>query len=185
MTRVIGITGWSGAGKTTLLGKLIPLLVARGLRVSTLKHAHHAFDVDQPGKDSHDHRLAGASEVLVSSGRRWALMHELRDEPEALLSDLLPKLSPVDLVIVEGFKTEPHRKFEIHRAANGKPPLHVGNPSIIAVASDVAFPAAGRPVVALDDIEAVVGLSLAFAEPMEEVLARLKSGRDNNGTAHR
>jgi molybdopterin-guanine dinucleotide biosynthesis adapter protein len=185
MTRVIGLTGWSGAGKTTLLGKLIPLLVSRGLKVSTLKHAHHAFDVDVPGKDSHNHRMAGASEVLVSSGRRWALMHELRDEPEARLADLLSKLSPVDLIIVEGFKAEPHRKFEVHRAANGKPPLHVGNASIVAIASDAPFPSAGRPVVGLDDIEAVAGLALAFSEPMAEVLARLGAGSRVDGTAHR
>jgi molybdopterin-guanine dinucleotide biosynthesis protein B len=184
-TRIIGLAGWSGAGKTTLLGKLIPHLVARGLKVSTLKHAHHAFDVDHPGKDSHDHRLAGASEVLVSSGRRWALMHELRDEPEARLADLLLRLSPVDLVIVEGFKREPHRKFEVHRAANGKPPLHPGNPSIVAIASDTPFPAAARPVVGLDDIEAIAGLALAFAEPIDEVLTRLNQTADAHGPAHR
>ena len=183
MTRVIGLAGWSGAGKTTLLGRLIPLLVGRGVRVSTLKHAHHAFDVDVPGKDSHDHRMAGASEVLVSSSRRWALMHELRGEAELRLADLLPKLSHVDLIIVEGFKGEAHPKFEIHRAANGKPPLHVGDPSIIAVASDVPFPAAGRPVVALDDIEAVAGLALAFAEPVAQVLIRL-ARKKADGPAH-
>lgn len=185
MTRIIGLAGWSGAGKTTLLGKLIPLLVSHGITVSTLKHAHHAFDVDVPGKDSHDHRIAGASEVLVTSGRRWALMHELRGEPEARLVDLLPRLSPVDLVIVEGFKAEPHRKLEVHRSANAKPPLHVGNPSIVAVASDMPFAEAGRPVVGLDDIEAIAGLALAFAEPIAEVLARLGSGTDTDGTAHR
>lgn len=185
MTRVIGLTGWSGAGKTTLLGKLIPLLVSRGLKVSTLKHAHHAFDVDVPGKDSHDHRMAGAAEVLVSSGKRWALMHELRDEPEPSLAMLLPKLTSVNLIIVEGFKAEPHRKFEVHRSANGKPPLHIGNPSIVAIAADVPFPAAGRPVVDLDDIEAVAGLALAFAEPMAEVLARLGASTGADGTAHR
>lgn len=184
MTRVIGLAGWSGAGKTTLLGKLIPLLVSRGLKVSTLKHAHHAFDVDSPGKDSHDHRLAGASEVLVSSGKRWALMHELRDEPEPRLAGLLSRLSPVDLVIVEGFKKEAHHKFEIHRSANGKPPLHVGNPSIVAIVSDVAFPAAARPVLALDDIDAIAGLALAFAEPMAEVLDRLGQGLVRYGTTH-
>lgn len=185
MSRVIGLAGWSGAGKTTLLGKLIPLLVSRGIKVSTLKRAHHAFDVDVPGKDSHGHRLAGASEVLISSGRRWALMHELREEPEASLASLLPKLASVDLIIVEGFKRDMHRKFEVHRAANGKSPLHVGNPSIVAVASDVPFPAAGRPVVNLDDIEAIAGLALAFAEPMAEVLAKLGSGTDTHGTIDR
>ena len=183
MTRVIGLAGWSGAGKTTLLGKLIPLLVSRGVAVSTLKHAHHAFDVDVPGKDSHNHRMAGASEVLVSSGRRWALMHELRDEPEMALAALLAKLSPVDLIIVEGFKTEPHPKFEVFRAPNGKPPLHVGNPSFIAVASDVPFSSAGRPVVGLDDIEAIAGLALAFAEPVADVLAKLARD-DGHGPTH-
>ncbi|MCO4053090.1 MAG: molybdopterin-guanine dinucleotide biosynthesis protein B [Bosea sp.] len=184
-TRIIGLAGWSGAGKTTLLGRLIPHLVARGLKVSTLKHAHHAFDVDHPGKDSHDHRLAGASEVLVSSGRRWALMHELRDEPEARLVELLPRLSPVDLVIVEGFKRERHRMFEVHRTANGKPPLHPDNPGIVAIASDAPFPAAGRPVVGLDDIEAIAAMALAFAEPIDEVLARLNHSAEAHGPAHR
>ena len=185
MMRVIGLAGWSGAGKTTLLCKLIPLLVSRGLTISTLKHAHHAFDVDRPGKDSHDHRLAGATEVLVSSGRRWALMHELRTEPEPSLADLLPRLSPVDLVIVEGFKSERHRKIEIHRAANGKPPLHPGDPSIVAIIADVGFPDAGRPLAHLDDVEAIVGLALELAEPMADVLARLALlAEKRHGPAH-
>ena len=119
--RVIGLAGWSGAGKTTLLLKLIPELNRRGVSVSTLKHAHHAFEVDEPGKDSFEHRAAGAREVLVASERRWALMHELRGAPEPGLAELLRRLSPVDLVIVEGFKREAHPKIEVHRAANGKP----------------------------------------------------------------
>ncbi len=122
--RVIGLAGWSGAGKTTLLTRLIPEIGRRGLSVSTLKHAHHAFDLDTPGKDSYAHREAGAREVLISSERRWALMHELRDESEASLYALLGKLSPVDLVIIEGFKREPHAKIEVFRDANGKPALH-------------------------------------------------------------
>src|SRR5437763_15973089 len=113
--RIIGLAGWSGSGKTTLLAKVIPCLVGRGRTVSTVKHAHHAFDLDQPGKDSHTHRAAGASEVLVSSANRWALVHELRGAPEVTLGDLLAKLAPVDLVIVEGFKREPHPKLEVHR----------------------------------------------------------------------
>jgi molybdopterin-guanine dinucleotide biosynthesis protein B len=156
--RLIGLAGWSGSGKTTLLAKLIPLLNARGRSVSTLKHAHHAFDVDQPGKDSHTHRLAGAREVLVSSSRRWALMHELRDEPEATLRDLVARLSPVDLVIVEGFKTETHAKLEVHRASVGKPLLFPSDPNIVALASDVQ-PGAGVPPFAhIDDIEAIADL---------------------------
>src|SRR5690348_12632939 len=121
--KVIGFAGWSGAGKTTLLTRLIPHLIAKGLRVSTLKHAHHEFDVDVPGKDSWRHREAGAAEVLVSSGKRWALMHELRGADEPKLPELLARMSPVDLVIVEGFKRELHPKIEVYRAANGKPPL--------------------------------------------------------------
>src|SRR5205085_8197690 len=117
--RIIGLAGWSGSGKTTLIAKVIPRLVARGLTVSTLKHAHHGFDVDQPGKDSHTHRMAGATEVLVASERRWALVHELRQEREPALAELLRKLSPVDLVLIEGYKRAPHPKLEVHRAAVG------------------------------------------------------------------
>lgn len=175
--RVIGLAGWSGAGKTTLLTRLIPELGRRGVSVSTLKHAHHAFDLDTPGKDSHAHREAGAREVLISSERRWALMRELRGEPEATLSALLARLSPVDLIIVEGFKREPHAKVEVHRLANGKPPLHPADPTIRAIASDSPFPDAGRPVIALDDIAAIADAALAHAEPLDVVLARLEASR--------
>jgi molybdopterin-guanine dinucleotide biosynthesis protein B len=171
--RVIGLAGWSGAGKTTLLARLLPVLTARGLRVSTLKHASHAFDIDTPGKDSHTHRAAGATEVLVASGRRFALMHELRGQPEPGLGDLLLRLSPVDMVIVEGFKRERHPKIEVFRAANAKPPLHPDDPTIMAIASDTGFPAAGRPVLALDDIEGIAGAALEAALPLPDVLDRL------------
>jgi molybdopterin-guanine dinucleotide biosynthesis adapter protein len=164
--RVIGIAGWSGAGKTTLLAKLIPRLVARGVRVSTVKHAHHAFDVDQPGKDSHTHRMAGATEVLVSSANRWALMHELRGTPEPTLPELLAKLAPVDLVIVEGFKHGTHPKLEVYRSAVGKPPLHPDDPHIVAIACDATVPAARVPVVELDDIDAIADVMLARASPV-------------------
>ena len=164
--RVIGIAGWSGAGKTTLLAKLIPRLTARGVRVSTVKHAHHAFDVDQPGKDSHTHRVAGATEVLVSSVNRWALVHELRGAAEPKLSDLLGKLAPVDLVIIEGFKHGAHPKLEIYRSAVGKPPLHPDDPHIVAVASDAPVPSARVPVVGLDDVDAIADLMLAHAAPI-------------------
>jgi molybdopterin-guanine dinucleotide biosynthesis adapter protein len=167
---VIGIAGWSGAGKTTLLAKLIPRLIARGVRVSTVKHAYHGFDVDQPGKDSHTHRIAGATEVLVSSATRWALVHELRGAAEPSLAQLLAKLAPVDLVIVEGFKHGSHPKLEVYRAAVGKPPLHPDDPHIVAVASDAPF-AAHIPVVALDDVEAIADLVLARAVPVEVVVA--------------
>jgi molybdopterin-guanine dinucleotide biosynthesis adapter protein len=156
--RVIGLAGWSGAGKTTLLCKVIPVLATRGLRVSTVKQAHHGFDVDQPGKDSWLHRHAGAAEVLIASPLRWALMHELRGAPALSLLELLGRLAPADIVIVEGFKAEAHPRIEVFRAANGKPPLHPDDPGIVAVASDVPFPSAGQPVVSLDNIDAVAGL---------------------------
>src|SRR5499426_2649937 len=149
--RIIGLAGYSGSGKTTLLTKVIPRLVARGLKVSTLKHAHHEFDVDQPGKDSHAHRMAGATEVLVASSRRFALVHELRAEAEPPLSALLGKLAPVDLVLIEGYKGAPHPKLEVHRAAVGMPLLAVADPAIVAIASDVALKEAPVPVIDLND----------------------------------
>jgi molybdopterin-guanine dinucleotide biosynthesis protein B len=173
--RVIGLAGWSGAGKTTLLQKLIPELKRRGLTVSTLKHAHHAFDVDQPGKDSFEHRRAGASEVLVASGGRWALVHELRGEAEPPLGALLRRLSPVDLVIIEGFKAERHPKIEVHRAANGRPFLFRQVPNVRAIVADVAVPDAPLPVLHLDDVAAIADLALAAARPLAEVLSELET----------
>lgn len=163
--RLIGLAGWSGSGKTTLLAKLIPALIARGRTVSTLKHAHHEFDIDKPGKDSHTHRLAGATEVLISSARRWALMHELRDEPEPQLGELLPRLSRVDLVIVEGYKTQSHAKLEVHRAAVGKPLLYPNDPNIVALASDVRPANLKLPFADLDDVEAIADLVDDLARP--------------------
>src|SRR5919112_987430 len=171
--RVIGLAGWSGAGKTTLLVKLIPLLRRRGLTVSTLKHAHHGFYVDQPGKDSFEHRHAGANEVLIASRRRWALVRELRDEPEAPLAELLQRLSPVDLVVVEGFKAERHPKIEVHRTANGKPFLFPEIPDVKAIAADRPVPDAPIPVVPLDDVDQVADLIDSVAEPLETLLGRL------------
>jgi molybdopterin-guanine dinucleotide biosynthesis protein B len=170
--RIIGLAGWSGSGKTTLLAKIIPRLVARGLTVSTVKHAHHGFDVDKPGKDSHTHRMAGATEVMVASGRRWALMHELREQPEPTIYDLLCKLSPVDLVLIEGFKTARHARIEVYRREVGKPPFHPENPNVAGIVSDTPFPDAGRPVVDIDDVEGVVELVLAKAERLDVILAR-------------
>jgi molybdopterin-guanine dinucleotide biosynthesis protein B len=170
--RLIGLAGWSGAGKTTLMTRLIPALAARGVAVSTLKHAHHAFDIDQPGKDSYAHRSAGARQVLVASAHRWALMSELRGAPEPRLSALLGKLDPVGLVIVEGFKRDSHPKIEVHRGANGKPWLHPDDPFIAAIASDVAPPDARLPRVHLDDVAAIADLLLAHAEPLEAFLAK-------------
>src|SRR6185295_11539731 len=171
--RIIGLAGWSGSGKTTLLAKVIPRIVARGLEVSTLKHAHHGFDVDQPGKDSHAHRMAGATEVLIGSAARFALVHELRGAPEPGLPHLLAKLSPVDLVIVEGYKAAPIPKLEVYRAAVGKPLLHPDDACIVAIASDVPLPTAELPVVPLDDIDKIADVLTVEAEPLERVLGRL------------
>jgi molybdopterin-guanine dinucleotide biosynthesis protein B len=169
--KVIGLAGWSGAGKTTLLSRVIPHFIARGLRVSVIKHAHHSFDVDVPGKDSWVHRQSGAVEVLVSSGARWALMHELRGVPEPRLPDLLGKLSPVDLVVIEGFKREPHRKIEVHRAANAKPLLFPDDPGIAGIATDAAVETT-LPIAHLDDIPAVAALMQRLAISVDDVLAR-------------
>lgn len=150
--QLFGIAGWSGSGKTTLLKGLIPTLTARGLSVSTMKHAHHSFDIDVPGKDSHEHRAAGAREVMISSENRWALMHELKGAAEPPLSELVARLSPVDLLLVEGFKWEAHPKLEIHRPSVGKPLLQPGDPHIVAVASDVQLDGLTVPILDLSDI---------------------------------
>ena len=145
----------SGSGKTTLVVRLLPALVARGYRVSTMKHAHHAFDVDRPGKDSYRHREAGATEVLVASAARWALMHEQRGEAEPNAAELMRHMSPVDLLIVEGFKRESHDKLEIHRRETGQPLIYPNDPHIVAVLSDEPLPACPLPVIGIDDIEAI------------------------------
>ena len=173
--KVIGLAGWSGAGKTTLLSRLLPHLVAEGLKISTIKHAHHKFDLDTPGKDSWTHRQAGASEVLVSSERRWALMHELRGEPELTLRELLPKLTPGDLVIVEGYKTSTPRKIEVHRVSNGKPLLYPGDPAIVGIATDGPMES-GLPSVHLDDIAGIAAMVRKYAIPVADVLARERAG---------
>jgi molybdopterin-guanine dinucleotide biosynthesis protein B len=165
--RVIGFAGWSGAGKTTLIVKLIPALRARGFTVSTVKHAHHNFDIDTPGKDSYEHRMAGATEVLVASDQRFALMHELRGAPEPPLGELLGKLAPVDLVLSEGFKRDAHPKLEVHRAANAKPLIYPDDIQIKALVSDL--PDADVPGhlarASIDDVDAVAALVLQLAVP--------------------
>ncbi len=167
--RIVGLSGWSGAGKTTLLSRVIPVLVARGLKVSTVKHAHHGFDVDIPGKDSHTHRVVGASEVFVSSSARWAHIRELRGADEPDLEEILKRLTPVDLVIVEGFKRHRHPKLEIYRAALGKPLLHPDDDWIVALASDGPVPEARVPVLPLDDTEKIVDVLLVEAVPAERL----------------
>src|ERR1700759_3514730 len=168
--KVIGLAGWSGAGKTTLLTRVIPHLRGQGLRVSVIKHAHHTFDVDVPGKDSWRHRAAGAEELRVSAGSRWALMHELRGAREPRLPELLKKLARVDLVVVEGYKNETHRKIEVHRAANGKPLLFPGDAGIVGIASDVAVET-DLPTAHLDDIPEVAAMLLRSAISLDDVVS--------------
>jgi len=168
--KVIGLAGWSGAGKTTLLTRVIPHLKANGLRVSVIKHAHHKFDVDVPGKDSWLHRQAGAEEVLVASGTRWALMHELRGAAEPTLPQLLARMSSVDLVVVEGYKADPHRKIEVHRVANGKPLLFPNDPASVGIAADLHVETS-LPMVHLDDILAIAAMIQRSAMPIADVLA--------------
>ena len=153
--KVWGITGWKNSGKTGLMERLITEFSARGLKVSTLKHAHHTFDVDHEGRDSYRHRAAGASEVLLSSRNRWALMHEMRGEDEASMEMLLAKLSPVDLVLVEGFKRDRHPKIEAHRAETGQPLIAPGDDTVRALASDSEVVVEGRPTFDLNDTKAI------------------------------
>jgi molybdopterin-guanine dinucleotide biosynthesis protein B len=169
--RAFGLAGWSGSGKTTLMGRLLPELTDRGLAVSTVKHAHHDFDVDQPGKDSWRHRQAGATEVLVASDRRWALMHELRGAAEPGLLDLVRQMSPVDLLIVEGFKRHPLPKLEICRPSLGKAPLWPDDPLVLAVALDETLPEDWRnrlrlPIFDLNAVPAIADFILANAAPL-------------------
>ena len=162
--RIFGLAGWSGSGKTTLMTALIPELVSRGITVSTLKHAHHAFDVDQPGKDSWRHRQAGAREVMISSQNRWALMHELRGTPEPEFDELVRRMSPVDLLLVEGFKRHPHAKIEVYRPSLGKPPLHPEDPMVVAIASDETLQGLRLPWLPLSDASAVANFILDHHE---------------------
>lgn len=159
--KVFGFTGWSGSGKTTLLTAVLPHLAGRGLRIATVKHAHHDFDLDQPGKDSWRHRAAGAREVLIASGRRWALLHE-NDGVEPDLDTLLARLSPADLVLVEGFKTSPHPKVEVHRPSLGSAPIWPGRNDIVAVASDESLADCALPVLPLADPACIADWIVAF-----------------------
>jgi len=160
-SRVFGVVGWSGSGKTTLVTGLIPELVRRGLTVSTVKHTHHNIDIDKPGKDSHRHREAGATEVLVTSPVRWALIHELRDQAEPDMEGLIRQMAAVDLVLIEGFKSHRFAKLEVHRATLGKPLLAATDPSVVAVASDAALPYLALPVLPLGNVEAIASFIMA------------------------
>ena len=153
--RLFGIAGWSGSGKTTLVTALLPIFIKSGLRVSTVKHAHHGFDVDQPGKDSYEHRKAGATEVLVTSSKRWVLMHENRNASEPPLDELVTQLTPVDIVLIEGFKREPIDKLEVHRPELGKPLLQSDDPHIVGVASTARLQNLAVPLLSLDDVAGI------------------------------
>jgi molybdopterin-guanine dinucleotide biosynthesis adapter protein len=164
-TKVFGFAGWSGSGKTTLIEQLVPVLVARVGRVSLVKHAHHAFDIDHPGKDSFRHREAGCTEVLVSSARRYAVTHELRGGPELTLAQAIARLSPCELVLVEGYKTQPIPKLEVWRPAVGKPLLHPRDAAIGGIATDTPDSLAGvpLPVFRLDAVDEIATFVLAHA----------------------
>lgn len=166
--KIFGFAGYSGSGKTTLIEKLIPLFTGRGLKVALVKHAHHTFDVDQPGKDSWRHRHAGCTEVLITSSRRWVLMHELRGAPEPGLREHLRHLSPCDLVLVEGYKRESIPKLEVYRASVGEPLLHPHDPHIVAVASDARL-ATALPQFDLDSPPPIIDFVLAQARPVESL----------------
>jgi len=157
--KIFGLAGYSGAGKTTLIEALIPRFTARGLNVSLIKHTHHDFDLDRPGKDSYRHRVAGASEVMLVCDTRWAVMHELRGQPEPSFEEQLARLSPCDLVLVEGFKYTPIPKLEVHRPANGKPYIWPENPDVIAVACDVALDIP-KPLLDLNDRDTIANFIL-------------------------
>lgn len=163
MMKIFGFAGYSGSGKTTLIEQIVPQFAMQGLKVSLIKHAHHGFDIDRPGKDSYRHREAGCTEVLVTSNQRWVLMHELSGEPEPGLQQQLKRIAPCDLVLVEGFKKEPIQKLEIHRAAMGKPLLQPDDPYIVAIASDTPIKA-GVPVLDLNDPEQIAGFILRHLE---------------------
>ncbi len=158
---VLGIVGWSGSGKTSLVRRLLHEFVRRGISVSTIKHAHAGFDIDTPGKDSHVHREAGACEVVVSSVNRFALIHENRDQPEPRIDGLLARMAPVDLVLIEGFKSEPHDKLEVHRPAVGKPALYPRDPDVVALATDAGADDAHIPVLDLNDAAAIADFIVA------------------------
>ncbi len=159
--KIFGLAGWSGSGKTTLMEKLVGELTQRGFKVSTVKHTHHDVDVDRPGKDSYRHREAGAVEVLVTSSRRWALMHELRGDEEPSVEELSSHMTAVDLLLIEGFKAHRHAKLEVHRPSLGKPMLWPEDPQVLAVASDEPLPGVTLPTLPLADATAVADFILA------------------------
>ncbi|MGB0671128.1 MAG: molybdopterin-guanine dinucleotide biosynthesis protein B [Rhodospirillales bacterium] len=160
--KVFGLVGWSGSGKTTLMTELLPELIGRGLRVSTMKHTHHNVDIDKPGKDSYEHRRAGATEVMLASSKRFALVHEYRSEPEEDMDSLIARMTPVDLLLIEGFKRHRHPKMEIFRPITGKEVLARNDDSIVAVATDGVLEGISQPLLDLNDVPAIADYILEF-----------------------
>ncbi len=177
--KIFGLVGWSGSGKTTLVTKLLPELIGRGFRVSTMKHTHHNFDIDKKGKDSYEHRMAGATEVLITGAKRWAILHENRDHPEPSINDLLARMEDVDLLLIEGFKSHRHQKMEVFRPSVGKPRLSADDQSIVAVACDTHLTDINLPVIDLDDIKAIADFIIGH---LELKVVDMKAG-DLNGAA--
>lgn len=165
--KIFGLAGWSGSGKTTLIVDLIPEITARGIVVSTMKHTHHRFDIDKPGKDSYNHRQAGAQEVMIVSSTRWALMNELRDKPEPGIDELLSHMTTVDLILIEGFKSYPHPKIEVHRPSIDKPLLCTNDPSVVAIASNEPVNGVALPILDLDNVRLIADFILNYVELSE------------------
>ena len=178
--KVFGLVGWSGSGKTTLLVRLIPELAQRGVSVSTMKHTHHNFDIDQKGKDSYEHRMAGATEVMLTSGKRWALQRELRDAPEPDMDELIARMAPVDLILIEGFKRHRHPKMEVFRPSVGKALIASEDETVVAVASDGPVDAVKVPVLDMDDVAAVADFIIEFCQ----LTPLTGSNTDADGAAH-
>ena len=172
--QILGLAGWSGSGKTTLLIRLIPFLTSRGLNVSTIMHAHHLFDIDTPGKDSYEHRRAGATEVVITSADRWALMHENRGKGEPDMEMLVERMAHVDLLLVEGFKNYPHHKLEVHRPRLGKPLLALEDHNIVAIASDAPLSDIRLPVFDLDDVPRIADFVVSHC--------KLSGSKENGAT---
>jgi len=160
--KTFGMIGWSGSGKTTLIIQLIPELIGRGYSVSSMKHTHHNFDIDKPGKDSYEHRVAGAKQVLITGTKRWALLNENRDQQESSIDDLLAKMDPVDLVLIEGFKKHPHKKMEVFRPSVERPLLALKDESVVAIATDEQVDGGGLPVIDLNNVAAVADFIIEF-----------------------
>lgn len=167
--KTFGLVGWSGSGKTTLMEQLIPALTGRGVTVSTMKHTHHKFEIDKPGKDSFKHRMAGATQVAVLSSARWALVHELRGAPEPSVDDMIAKMAPVDLILIEGFKTHGHPKMEVYRSSVREVLLQPNDPTVVAVATDEPLDGLSVPVLDLNDVSAVAGFIVAYCGLEERI----------------